>query len=200
MSVSGTQELSCGTASFKFDKPEMAGDDRAEPEPEAAPQSDLTCGFATNQGDPDTFLPLDAITKAADQFCDGIGKKKQKEAEHKEFFDFGDKKTVFVAMSLDQDASCPKFNLKDKSSVETCKREFNRIIHSCELTLFLFCIYAGDLLTTARRYCEYLRLGELEARRGDTRLRYLVDQAHLSRFGWFRRFCMMYFCYGSRMP
>ncbi|KAF7197526.1 hypothetical protein HII31_01336 [Pseudocercospora fuligena] len=127
--ASGSQELTCGTASFRFNDGQS---DSVE---------DLSCGLQTDMGNANHFASLDTMNQAVDYYC-------QKQADLKTHFEPGkvadDSKNktwhyndyrydpIYLSMDWHDSSNCPSIDFSTTDGTDTCKDRLKFIINTCD--------------------------------------------------------------------
>lgn len=141
--ASGTQKISCGTASFDFSngKPEPTP---TEPSTSTTyvDQGNLACGKEQDMGNPNHFVNLETMNKAITFFCGRqlIAKtpnfrpgKVSDQDKHVELsYNHHEHDPVYVAMDWIDNPGCPTTDFANVDNFKTCIDRLGLIVNTCK--------------------------------------------------------------------
>ncbi|PIA96150.1 hypothetical protein CB0940_10328 [Cercospora beticola] len=142
MAKSGSQELSCGTASFDFGngKTKDGASGQNQP-PKSGSETNLECGKESDMGNANHFVAPRTMDRAARFFCQQQIDRKTRFEPAKVLQDQGRKELHYnqnlhdpVYLSVDwlDNASCPVTDFGAIDFMKTCTERFGALIHSCD--------------------------------------------------------------------
>ncbi|GIZ48427.1 hypothetical protein CKM354_001148800 [Cercospora kikuchii] len=142
MAKSGSQELSCGTASFNFDNGKTKDGASGKPQPpKSTSKTKLECGKERDMGNANHFVAPGTMDRAARLFCQQqIDLKTRFEAgkvprdgSHKELhYNQNLHDPVYLSVDWLDNASCPITDFGANDFMKTCTERFGALIHSCD--------------------------------------------------------------------
>lgn len=136
-SSSGSNEVSCGTASFSFS--DGKSESASAPPPDNGGR--LACGTDGDPGNPNHFASFDSMNQAADYFCQKAMTSQRDFAPERIppgqnsivlNYDNHQYDPIYVSLKYNEAPNCPQLNFGFGGTLQTCKDRIGKVINSCE--------------------------------------------------------------------